>query len=341
MRSGERSLIDWLRARARGAGGERIGDDAAAFPALDGPWVATVDTQVAGVHYPTGLDPRQVARRLLAVNLSDLAAMGARPRFALLALASPAGYPYRAFFTALLAACRHHAVELIGGDLSTCDPPLAALTLLGERQPAGRLLRRADARPGDRLWVGGSLGESAAGRFLLAAGAAPTVRGGALPPGFPDDDPRLVRAARRALSRHLAPRPQLGLGAWLATQPRAAAIDLSDGLAIDLARLAQESKVGASLDAAALPASPRLVELARWLQKDPLDLMLGGGEDYVLLFALPATVEPPRELGCRPIGRTTRRRALTLQTAQGEAALEPTGWDHLANRRETAPLSFA
>src|SRR6185436_12693499 len=125
----------------------------------------TTDSQIEGVHFPPGLDPALVARRLLAVNLSDLAAMGAEPRHAFLALAAPPGFAHRRFFRALLAACRLQGVELAGGDLAR-DPHHvhAVLTLLGTRPAAGRWLRRDGARPGHRLWHGGTVGESAAGQ---------------------------------------------------------------------------------------------------------------------------------------------------------------------------------
>ena len=137
-------------------------------------------------------------------------------------------------------------------------------------------------------------------------------------------------AATRAVRRHLEPRPQLELGAWLASQPRAAAIDVSDGLALDLARLCSESAVGASLDAAALPRSRGLATLAQWLRTKERELMLGGGEDYVLLFALPPRAKPPASFRCRRIGEITVGSSLMLIDHGREEPLPILGWDHLS-----------
>ncbi len=335
----ERELLAWLRRAARGLGGERIGDDAALLP-RGGPWAVTVDSQIEGVHFPAGLDPAAVAKRLAAVNLSDLAAMGARPCYALLALAAPPGFEHRRFFRSLLRECKRFGFGLVGGDLARASVMTATLTLIGEparaaaRPPAsGRrrdpFVHRDSARPGDALWCGGTLGESAAGRLLLERGARWGRGKAELPAGFPAA-PRLRTAARRAISRHLEPAPQLALGAWLASRRRAAAIDVSDGLALDLARLCAGSSAGARLDLAALPASPRLAELAAWLGASQRELVLGGGEDYVLLFALGPREAPPASLRCRRIGEITRRKTLTMIDQGREAALPILGWDHLS-----------
>jgi thiamine-monophosphate kinase len=303
--------------------------------------VATVDSQIAGVHHPADLDPALVARRLLAVNLSDLAAAGADPELALLALAAPPGFDHRRFLAAFAAAADDAGVALVGGDLASCpERSVATLTLLG-RLPAGRApLERAAGRPGDRLWLGGRLGASAAGRLLLARGARVTLRGAPdeppalayeLPEGF---FPGLGDAARRALRRHLLPLPQLALGRALAEGAgagvRTAAIDLSDGLARDLGRLCRASGAGAEIDAARLPIAAPVPVLAVWLGEDPLELALEGGEDYVLLFTLPEGAAPPAGFACTRIGRLTEDPAVVLVTREGTVPLAPAGWDHLA-----------
>ncbi len=327
----ETRLLAWLRRAARGLGGEKIGDDAAVLPS-GGPWVATVDSQIESVHFPTGLDPAAVARKLARVNLSDLAAMGARPRFGLLALSAPAGFDHRRFFRALLAECKRFGFELAGGDLARGAVLTATLTLIGEpsaqrrRQP---FVLRSSARPGDVLWCGGTLGESAAGRLLLARDARWQSRKALLPDGFPADA-RLRRAAARGVRRHLEPTPQLELGTWLAAQPRAAAIDVSDGLALDLSRLCVESGVGARVDAGSLPTDQDLAALADFLNEQELRLALGGGEDYVLLFALPSRARPPASFRCRRIGEITADRSLVLIEQGRETELPIVGWDHLA-----------
>ena len=329
--SSEDELIRWLRRRLRAGrpsdstAPELIGDDAALLPREA--WAVTTDSQIAGVHVPPDLPAAALARRLLAVNLSDLAATGAEPAYALLALAATPGFDHRAFFRALLAACRTHGLELAGGDLARHPAATTAtLTLFGRRPAGGRWLRRSAGRPGDTLWLGGTVGESAAGFRLLGRGAG--LEGSRLlpPPGLP---PALRPAARRALRRHLAPVPQLDLGRWLGRQKRAAALDVSDGVARDLRRLAAESGVGAELRAEALPLAPGFERLCDHLGAPPLELALGGGEDYVLLFGLPAGTEPPAELGCRAIGRLIQGRDLVLIQRGSREPLPALGWDHL------------
>ena len=337
----EDQLTGWLRNLARGAGGERIGDDAAFLPA-GGPWAVTTDTQIEGVHFHPGLDPRVLARRLLAVNLSDLAAVGARPRFALLALAASQSFEHRAFFRAFVDACRKNDVELVGGDLATSPTWTAALTLAGE--PTGRSwLKRSSATPGDALWLGGTVGESAAGLALLSQGAQIEGRRVELPSSWHSASPALQSAAKRAIRRHLAPRPQLELGAWLArrgattnkkNRQTSAAIDLSDGLSRDLHRLCAASGVGAILDEKLIPTSKHFQALCQKLGLTPDALTFGGGEDYVLLFTLPPRTRPNagRFPGAVKIGQITSGREVALQRSDRLVPIENKGWDHLAEQ---------
>lgn len=345
----ENELIAWLRGRLAARGlPDLLGDDAAVLPAppAGARQVVTVDSQVAGVHHPAGLDPALVARRLLAVNLSDLAATGADPAHAFLALSAPPGYDHRRFFNGLLPACEEHGVTLAGGDLARTEPAVATLTLTGWL-PAGRVaLRRDAAAPGHALWVGGTLGESAAGRLLLAAGAtarceeaagrpldrgeepgSPPAVGVEVPAGYRG---ALEAAARRAVRRHLAPVPQLALGRALAAAGAAGgAMDLSDGLAVDLARLCRASGVGAEVEAASLPLAEGFADLATRLGADPLRLATEGGEDYVLLFSLPPDQDPPPGHRCHRIGRAVTGEAALLVTDGRRRPLGEEGWDHL------------
>ncbi len=134
-----------------------LGDDAAILPPA-GPLAVTVDSQIAGVHFVPDLDPAHVARRLLAVNLSDLAAMGADPAWAFLALSAPPGFNHSRFFRAFTAACRRHGVTLAGGDLARCDRLVTTLTLIGTKPESRRWLHRKGAQPGHDLWLGGTVG---------------------------------------------------------------------------------------------------------------------------------------------------------------------------------------
>jgi thiamine-monophosphate kinase len=323
--SGEDALIDWLR-REAGELGETIGDDLATL-AVDGDIALKVDQQIAGTHYPADLDPALVASRLLAVNLSDLAAGSAQPVGAMLALAAPADYDHRRFFRSLLNACRHFDVALLGGDLARSPVASASLTLLGRRPARGRWVSRSAGRPGDRLWLGGPVGRSALGRELVRRGARIRADGVALPAETRLDRP-LASCARRAVRAHLQPQPQLELGYWLGKRRRAAAIDVSDGVALDLARLCRASGTGARLDATTivLPAIER--RLAQDLELDPEALPLGGGEDYVLLFALPPDVKAPAP--AVQIGEMTADQRLEITATDGHVReLEPLGWDHL------------
>ncbi len=322
----EDELIAWLRRYSARGGRQWIGDDAAILPAES--LAVTTDTQIEGVHFISGLDPAIVARRLLAVNLSDLAATGARPRYALLVLAAPASFDHGRFFRALVAKTRRYGMELIGGDLAKSSSITAVLTVFGSRYDNGRWLERGDAEEGQILWSGGFLGESAAGAHLLGRGAALVGRQVRLPESLAAP-PSVLAAARRAVRRHLEPQPQLDLGRWLSRQRKGAAIDCSDALARDLHRLCRESGAGAEVDLAALPRGRNFQKLCETIGCDARELALGGGEDYVLLFTLEPGLRPPRELGCHPIGRICRGSKVEVVDGKHRNELPPLGWDHL------------
>lgn len=327
---GEDELLRRLRARLGPAA--LIGDDAAVIAAAPRSFAVTVDSQIAGVHFVADLGPEVVARRLLAVNLSDLAAMGARPAYAFLALSAPSGFDHERFFGAFLHACRTHDVILAGGDLARCDQAVATLTLIGTKPKGGRWLPRDGARPGHGLWLGGTVGESAAGRLLVARGARPGASSRIrLPAGFSGPS-RLLAAARHAVRRHLLPDPQLELGIWLGRQKEGAAIDVSDGVARDLHRLCRESGCGAEIEGGSLPLSGGFIDLCGRLSADPLALALGGGEDYVLLFTLPIEAVPPESFGCRKIGTITGKRKVFWQHHGRRRPLPDWGWDHLQRK---------
>ncbi len=338
--SGEDRLLHWLRTRLKEP---LTGDDAAVLPTVE-PFVVTVDSQIEGVHFPPGLDAGVLARRLLAVNLSDLAAMGAAPAYAFLALSAAPGFDHERFFLSLLAACRPHRLRLAGGDLAKSPHgTIATLTLLGTKPDTNRWLRRDGAVPDHGIWLGGTVGESAAGRLLIDRGArllpstrsarsARSTRSAGSKVEIPETVRGLAGAAKSAVLRHLLPEPQLALGAWLGEQKESApitAIDVSDGVARDLHRLCRASAVGAEIDAAALPWADRFEDLCKRIEADPIALTLTGGEDYVLLFTLPADLSPPASFACRRIGAITRRRKIVLIRDGVSRDLPDRGWDHL------------
>lgn len=267
------------RIRQRAAGREDvvlgIGDDAAILDTVPGrQLVVAMDTLNAGVHFPLDTAPADIGWKALAVNLSDLAAMGAEPAWCTLSLSLPErdGPWLDGFLDGFLALAAAHGVALVGGD-TTRGPLSVCVTAHGWVAP-GTALRRSAACVGDDVWVSGSLGDAAAGlRFALARGE-PVER---------DERSRdAVRGLRERLDR---PTPRVALGRALAGRVHAA-IDVSDGLLADLDHVCEASGVGMRVWAGALPCSPALsqaveADLRRALQ-------LGGGDDYELCFTAPA-----------------------------------------------------
>jgi thiamine-monophosphate kinase len=302
-----------------------IADDCAALD-LGGPdyWLWTVDTLVERVHFDLAyISLAQLGRKSLAVNLSDLAAMGGEAHYALLSLGWP---PDRDLSGALkfgegLAACaRDFGVAVIGGDTVSSPGGLAiALTVLG-RVPKNEMLRRSGAQVGDQIFVTGSLGEAAAGLEILRRNLKL--------------DPTLTEPLIRA---HLNPQPQAAAGRLLAREGLATAcIDLSDGVASDLMHICRLSQVGARLTAADLPVPPGVSAVARLLDRDPLELALQGGEDYQLLFTCSpaqATLLPvvfaQAGLGVPSrIGEIVDGTEVVLITAEKEIIISGGGYDH-------------
>jgi thiamine-monophosphate kinase len=245
-----------------------VGDDAALLRSPEGSeLVAAADTLVAGVHFPQDSLPASIGHRALAVNLSDLAAMGARPAWALLALTLPhADESWLAEFSAGLdALARAHGVALVGGD-TTRGPLCITVQLLGH-VPRGAALTRAGARSGDALFVSGTPGDAAAGLAI--------------------EQGRLAAAAGERLylrERFLLPTPRVALGERLRGHA-SACIDVSDGLLGDAGKLASASHVGAELAFEQLPVSQALCEVAG--EARARELALTGGDDYELCFAVP------------------------------------------------------
>lgn len=334
MTVGEFDLIDrYFRplghAPRRGPGGVvlGVGDDAALLDVPAGQWlVAALDTLVEGTHFLPGCDPRSIGHRALAVNLSDLAAMGAEPAWALLGLTLPGAEEafLEAFARGFGDLAARFGVSLVGGD-TTSGPLAASVQILGF-VPPGQALRRDGGAVGDLVFVSGTPGDAAAG---LALERGPTG-GLAVPPG--------ADAAAQALrERFLFPTPRVDLG--LALRGLASAcIDVSDGLAADAGKLASASGCGLRLDVEALPLSEALLAVAGLSRARTFALT--GGDDYELCFSLPPSrlaelSEALAHGGCsaRCIGVLEPETGLRVCLDGREAGLATAGFDHFRAAR--------
>lgn len=257
-----------------------VGDDAALLaPAAGMELAVSTDMLLVGRHFLPDDDPEKLGHKTLAVNLSDLSAMGARPRWALLALALPEADEgwLAAFSRGFFALAERFGVELVGGD-TTRGPLSLCVTVLGEVE-AGRALTRAGARPGDEIWVSGSLGGAALG-LAHVQGVV-----------------RLTPAeATSCLERLRTPEPRVALGRAL-QGVASAVIDVSDGLLADLGHILECSGVAAELDFLCLPAHPAVA--ARLADPVARRCLLAGGDDYELCFTAP----PDRAQAIEAVGR--------------------------------------
>ena len=301
-----------------------IGDDAAVIaPRAGCETIITADLLVEDVDFRRATTPAQaLGHKALAVSLSDIAAMGARPRWALLSVGVPADV-WRTrfleeFYAGFFALARRAGVALIGGDVSrTPERIVIDSIVLGEAR-RGRLVLRSGAHPGDQLFVTGTLGGAAAGLSILELSARA----------------RRGTARQQLIERHQRPEPRLAWGALLAERRLASAmIDLSDGLSSDLAHLCRASGVGALLEAAQLPSDPLIAQVGTD-DEAALRLALDGGEDFELLCAVrPQHVARlPRTLAGVPITRIgeirPRAAGLRLRIGAHTRRLKPAGFLH-------------
>jgi thiamine-monophosphate kinase len=366
-RMGELALLHNIRLRFAQASTPElrlgIGDDCAILrPAPGEEFAVTTDLSIAGRHFRLDWHPAEsVGHRALARGLSDLAAMGARPVAAFLSLALPrelvqkpkarSGRKARGasaargvwidrFLDGFLALAQSYKVPLAGGDLAESALAVADVVLTGG-VPQGEALLRSGARPGDLIYVTGSLGAAAVGLDHLTklAAALKRSRPRPKPSALPSIPPRFMAL----LTPHLYPTPRVAQGLWLARNRMAtAAIDLSDGLSTDLAHLCAESGVAAELDATALPFAPGATPAQA----------LNGGEDYELLFTAPPGARVPSSIegvAVTQIGRIVARSGgaagkgaarrgtgqssaspIVLITPKGAIRLAPQGWQHFA-----------
>lgn len=316
----EDAFVRWLRGFARRPGRRvrlGIGDDAALVEEAAGQeLILTTDMTLEGTHFRRDLHPaRAVGHRALARSLSDIAAMGGTPRYALVSLALSRRTPrawVEDFYGGIRALAKRFGVALIGGDTAlVAGDTMIDMVVAGE-VPRGQALLRAGARPGDLIFVSGRLGLSSLGLRLLRSRSRRRMAGQA--------------AAVRA---HLYPEPQCALGRYLSERRLVSAlIDLSDGLSTDLNRLCEASAVGACLWSERVPA-PRLAN-----KQESLKLALHGGEDYQLLFTVsPRKVrripEQFRHLPLSRIGEIQSGRGIRLAGVDGSLRpLAPAGWDY-------------
>lgn len=306
---GEFSFIErFLQAFPRARVPVGPGDDCAVLAPSRGQLCVTTDAVVEDVHFTRAyFSPEDIGHKALAVNLSDLAAMGATPRWFLCALALPKAFPERELWRmaqGMSALARQQRISLVGGNFTSARELSVTITAAGELQRAA--LTRKGGRPGDLLYVSGTLGDARLGLIHLQAGKK---RG-----------PAILRQRR--------PVPRVSLGR-LASRFASAGMDLSDGLAQDLGHLCDASSVGAEVELPHLPMSPAVrAELGP-------EGALAGGEDYELLLAVPPERASAFERACARagervtrVGRLIQERRRVLRGADGRLIPPPPGFDH-------------
>lgn len=331
----EFDFIDALRQRAGAAGHSLvagIGDDAAVLRSTPGKeTVITADLLVEDIDFRrTTTPPYLLGHKALAVSLSDIAAMGARPLWSMASIGVPEDVWETDFverlYDGLFELANRYGVQLIGGDTSRTNDRIVIDSIVSGECAAGRAVMRSGASAADQIFVTGSLGAAAAGLRLIERGAHLAEQ------NLADDDSQKLD---HVLLRQLRPEPRVGWGIVLGEERLATSmIDLSDGLSSDLNRLCAASNVGALIDSALLPVDDRVTELCGRRALDPLQLALHGGEDFELLF----TVKPENvaRLPRRVDGVEIKRIGEITDVSQGvkisEGArvweLKPGGWVH-------------
>ena len=293
-----------------------IGDDAACWRVEDGVHLATTDSMVEGVHFDLGTTTwRELGWKALAVNLSDIAAMGGNPRFALVSLGLPADTDVadvEGLYRGMAELARAFNVVIVGGDVVKSPVVMITVALTGIGQD-DQILTRDAAVPGQQVAVTGNLGTSAAGRDMLRNGIE-----------LAEETSAALREA------HLKPNPRVGEGQALARCGVKAAIDISDGLVSDLEKLCKSSGVGARIYTSQIPVHPMVAES---FGDDAMTLALSGGEDYELLFtASQDTIDKVRgEMLCpvTVIGEITAEPVVeVLDEAGKQVEIVTGGWDH-------------
>jgi thiamine-monophosphate kinase len=287
-----------------------IGDDCAVLRLGERDWVAASDMLVSGHHFKGWAAPEDVGYKAVAINVSDVAAMGGTPRFVLTSGGVPCPETTLRCFGGILEACEVFGVYPLGGDTTRADALTVDVAILGEL--SGPPILRSGARPGDLLAVTGELGASAAGLMALEEGAS--------------GPERLVR-------RHLRPESRVEAGSVAARLGVGAMIDLSDGLASDARRICEQSRAGCRIDLGLLPVAEDTRRFARSLGRDPEVLAASGGEDYELLIAAPEpalhALAESVEVPITTIGEVTNGADVVFR--RGSELVEGlSGWDHFS-----------
>lgn len=332
---GEFALIERLRNKLGSVGNDADvivgnGDDAAVIKAGDGKcWVVTCDAQVSGVHFPSKGDVSgfAVGYKSLAVNVSDVAAMGGRPRFAFISLGMPEETSVSFLddvYGGVRALSEQYDILVLGGNVTRTSGPLFVDVFLVGEVMEEKVLRRSGARAGDRILVTGYLGDAAAGLHLLS-----------------ESQTRVREDSYASLTdAQLQPQPRVVEGTAIAESELATSMmDISDGLAGDIRHLCEASGVGALLWESELPVSNPMLEAASVSEKKPMEWALHGGEDYELLVTTPAESvralqEVLRRVGgapLKPVGEILpASEGISLKRADGISALKNLAWEHFS-----------
>jgi thiamine-monophosphate kinase len=335
---GEFGLISRIAAGVAGGDGliTGIGDDAAVTAPSPGMQLLTsTDMLLEGVHFRSSWHaPYLLGRKSLAVNISDIAAMGGIPRWATLSLAVPADLSLDIideFTRGFLALAAEHGVTLIGGDTcSSRNGLIISVTIMGEQVPE-QIVRRSGAQPGDEIWVTGTLGDAALALSLLEGeSTVSALKGG-------DSGARYDDAKHYLISRLLDPTPRTSAGRSLAESGLITAmIDVSDGLLADFGHIAEQSGVGGDIQLDALPVSTPFHTVAERFPAFPHHLVLSGGEEYELAFTAPASnrekiVSIVKKCGIDavPVGIVTTLPGIRVTRSDGSSYLpENQGFNH-------------
>jgi thiamine-monophosphate kinase len=307
-----------------------IGDDAALLKPVNKNLLVTTDMMVEGVHFNLSfITPYQLGFKLVSVNASDIYAMGGKPKFLLINIAMDKNTEeniFDDFFDGVTGAMELYGLSLVGGDLSASEKGMAlSATIIGYTK---RYIRRFGAKVGDRIYVTGSLGDSACGLEILKKIKKPIP----LLPTLPSPSTLFSKLrlswndVKPLLRKHLMPE---------ARHPEkfisnaTSMIDISDGLLIDLSRLCDESNVGAKIYAKKIPISPELKKVASYLRISPIKLALSGGEDYEMLF----TAHPERKVKAIYIGDITESERVIVDISGREKKFSAEGYQHFGFQR--------